>query len=94
MENTADGFEGFGKDFQEFPRRLPDDCVEYSIYVLDQTLKDDEIRERLRNLHTATNNLTRKLLKDFIWQREDLSLELVREDGNVLIRSSSPLTLI
>ena len=88
MEETADGLEGFGKDFQEFPRRLPDDCVEYSMYVLDHTLKDAEIRERLRNVQSATSTLTRKLLKDFIWQREGFALELVREDGNVLNRLS------
>ncbi|MCJ1432569.1 hypothetical protein MMC27_001926 [Xylographa pallens] len=80
MEKTADGFESSGKDFEEFPRRLPDDCVEYSIYVLNQTLKDAEIRERLRNVQSATSALTRKLLKDFIWQREGFALELVRED--------------
>ncbi|MCJ1285771.1 hypothetical protein MMC26_005112 [Xylographa opegraphella] len=81
MENVADDFGGLGKGFQEFPRRLPDDCVEYSMYVLDQPLKDAEIRERLRSVLSVANTLTRKLLKDFIWQREGFALELVREDG-------------
>ncbi|MCJ1378078.1 hypothetical protein MMC17_001174 [Xylographa soralifera] len=86
MENPADGFRGFGKDFQGFPRRLPDDCVEYCLYISDQTFKDTEIRERLRNVQSAANNLTRKLLKDFVWQREGFALELVREDGMSSLR--------
>ncbi|MCJ1398667.1 hypothetical protein MMC11_001868 [Xylographa trunciseda] len=83
MENATVGFGAYGQNHPGFPRRLPDDCVEYSMYVLDQTSKDAEIRERLRNVQSATNNLTRELLKDFIWQRDGFVLELVREDGNV-----------
>jgi len=39
MEESEDDFKGFGKDFAGFPKRLPEDCVEYSIFVIDSKLK-------------------------------------------------------
>ncbi|MCJ1390833.1 hypothetical protein MMC18_003694 [Xylographa bjoerkii] len=86
MEKTAENLNGFDMDFQGFPRRLPDDCVEYTMYVLDQTMNDTEIRERLRNVQSAANTFIRELLKDFIWQREGFAQELVREDGLSYLR--------
>ena len=94
MESATNDFGGFGEGFSGFPRRLPDDTVEYTICLLDQTLKDTEIRQRLRNVQTAANTLTKELLKDFIWQREGFALKLVREEGNVLKCLFTSLTLV
>lgn len=85
MQNTNDDLKWFGEGFDGFPRSLPEDCVEYTICIIEVGLKDFEIREKLREVHTAANTFTRKLLKDFIWQREGFHLDLVQENGKVLI---------
>ncbi|KAK7700455.1 hypothetical protein SLS57_012096 [Botryosphaeria dothidea] len=82
-----DDFKWFGEGFDGFPKRLPDDTVEYIIYVIDAKLSSDsQVRERLRTVETAANLLCKKLLKDYIWQRESFKLELRREDGTWLLR--------
>ena len=76
-----DGFKWFGEGFHGFPRVLPEDCVVYSIYVIDSKLNDIEVRDKLREVQKAANRLTRQLLGEFIWQREAFSLTLLREAG-------------
>jgi hypothetical protein len=84
MSSSNDNFKWFGEGFDGFPKRLPDDCVEYCIYIVDENLKDSNVRDLLRKVQTTSSTLSKKLLKDFIWQRESFALELVREDGKVL----------
>ncbi|MCJ1249522.1 hypothetical protein MMC30_006748 [Trapelia coarctata] len=80
MEDANDDFKWFGEGFDGFPKRLPDDSIEYNIYLLDQDLQDSEVREKLRSVQSSATTLIRQVLKDFIWQRESFVLELVRED--------------
>lgn len=84
MDDANDDFKWFGEGFDGFPKRLPDDSIEYNIYVLDQNLQDAKIREQLRSVQLSANTLTKNLLSGFIWQRESFVLELVRENGKVL----------
>ena len=93
MHSSKDDFKWFGEGFDGFPKRLPDDCVEYAIYILDPVLQDSQIRERLRKVHSAANVLTKHLLKGFIWQREPFGLELVRENGKVIRLAVCSMTL-
>ena len=86
MDLPKDNLKWFGEGFDGFPKRLPDDCVEYVIYVLESAIQESERRESLRKIISAANALTKKLLKDFIWQRDNFRLELVREEGKVLRR--------
>jgi hypothetical protein len=67
--------------FAGFPTRLAEDIVAYEILVLDASLSDNAIRERLREIQNAASQLTRKLLKGYIWQREAFRLDLVKEKG-------------
>ncbi|KAK8221879.1 hypothetical protein M8818_000044 [Zalaria obscura] len=81
-----DGFKWFGEGFEGFPKRLPEDCVEYVIYVIDEKLNSQNaIRTSLRNIQKAADDLTKKLLKGYVWQREGFKLELnddrVTSDG-------------
>jgi hypothetical protein len=73
--------------FHPIPRpQLPDDCVEYSLYVISTDLdptNDSETRLRLRDVQKAASDLQKKWLKEYIWQRQGFGLELVREDGEV-----------
>ncbi|GAB7337568.1 hypothetical protein MBLNU457_g2879t2 [Dothideomycetes sp. NU457] len=72
-----DRFKWFGEGFNGFPKRLPDDTVEYIICVIDEKLSEAAIRNRLRDIQTAANALTKKLLKYYIWQRDPFKLNLV-----------------
>ncbi|KAI9738178.1 MAG: hypothetical protein M1834_008676 [Cirrosporium novae-zelandiae] len=72
--------------FDGFTRRLPDDCIEYTLFVLNSKLEEVDTRNRLREIQRASTELTKKQLKDYIWQRDNFNLELVREDGRSFIR--------
>ncbi|CAD6575145.1 MAG: hypothetical protein ASARMPRED_007111 [Alectoria sarmentosa] len=86
MDAPRDEFKWFGEGFDGFPKILPEDCVEYTVYILDSKLTDLETREQLRQVQSAVLKLTNDLLKDFIWQREAFKLLLEREDGRSFLR--------
>lgn len=86
MDSSRDDFKWFGEGFDGFPKSLPEDCVEYTIYILDSKLTDLERREQLRAVQSAAIKLTNGLLKDFIWQRENFKLTLEREEGRSFLR--------
>lgn len=83
MEGPQDDLKWFGEGFDGFPKRLPDDCIEYTLNIIDWKLEDAAIRSRLREVQKGATELTKKLLKDYIWQREIFRLDLVRENGKV-----------
>ncbi|KAF2835786.1 regulatory factor Sgt1 [Patellaria atrata CBS 101060] len=87
MEGPRDEFKWFGEGFKGFPKRLPEDCVEYAIHIVDLKIDNDfKIRERLRDIQKTANELTKKLLKDYIWQRDNFTLELERQDDNHFLK--------
>ena len=83
MEGQKEDFKWFGEGFDGFPKSLPEDCVEYSVYVIDSKLKDHEIQEQLRQVQSAARKLTDRLLKDYIWQREGIHFAMQRGDGKI-----------
>jgi len=85
MSHTVpkDDFKWFGEGFDGFPKHLPEDCVEYMIYVIDAKLSDLQKRERLQHIQRVANDLEKRLLKEYIWQRESFKLSLVHEDGSL-----------
>lgn len=92
---SKEDIEWFKSTFHPIPKpKLPDDCVEYSLYVLpsnhsDTTAKPLEIRSRLREVQKASSGLIKDLLSGYIWQRESFSLELTSEDGKAGWRVAS-----
>ena len=86
MDTSTDNFKWFGEGFDGFPKSLPEDCVEYTIYIINSKLPDLERRDQLRQVQSAVIKLTNELLKDFIWQRESFKLSLQREDGRSFLR--------
>ena len=81
MAGSQHDFKWFGEGFEGFPKSLPEDCIEYSVYAFDATLSDSDVRERLRQAQNAVSQMTKRLLKDFLWQRECFDLLLKREKG-------------
>ncbi|CAD0085393.1 unnamed protein product [Aureobasidium mustum] len=88
-DEEAQDFGGFGggDGFSDFTKRLPDDCIEYTIFVIDSKLKTDYARrEKLKAIQTAANALLKTAdLRDYIWQREKFQLDLIdaRIDSNI-----------
>ncbi|KAF7191466.1 Protein ecdysoneless-like [Pseudocercospora fuligena] len=77
-QTADDGLKWFGEGFDGFPRRLPDDCVEYIIHIIDEKLRNPSaVRARLSEVLRAVNDLKKKHLKDYIWQRQHFELNLV-----------------
>lgn len=81
MAIQSDNFKWFGEGFDGFPKILPDDCIQYAVYIIDAKFNDFNIKEQLRKVHTAANTLCKKLLKNFIWQREGFGFEQVQIHG-------------
>jgi hypothetical protein len=82
MDNQDDGLKSFGEGFDGFPKQLPEDCVEYSLFVIDSKLKSQkELLSRLEVVRKESLKLTDSLIKDYIWQRESFLLELESGKG-------------
>ena len=81
MELPNDELKWFGEGFDGFPKLVPEDCIEYHVYILDSGLKGFELRDQLRKVQEAAVTITKNLLKNFIWQRDAFSLDLVFENG-------------
>jgi SGT1 protein len=79
--SVQDDFKWFGEGFDGFPKRLPEDTVEYAIYVIDNKLEASQKVSNLREVLQNINAFTKDLLKDYIWQRDSFSLELKLKDG-------------
>ena len=81
----------FQSTFRPIPKpELPDDAVEYSIYQISHSpasaVTDEaaETRARLLEVQRTAADLTKDLLKDYIWQRESFRLEITKKDGMAL----------
>ena len=91
MDGPQDDFKWFGEGFDGFPKRLPEDVVEYIILILDTHLSDVQTRERLQAFQRALTTLEKKFLKEYIWQRDALKLDLLREEGRWLLKGNDEL---
>ncbi|RMD42303.1 hypothetical protein DV735_g2833, partial [Chaetothyriales sp. CBS 134920] len=71
--------------FHPIPKvALPDDSIEYAIYLLSETTdqgNDSETRLKLRDVQKYVAELQKQWLKGYIWQRQPFSLELRKDDG-------------
>lgn len=91
---ARDDFPSFGNNFDGFPKRLPDDCVEYSLFVIDAKLKSQkELVSRLETIRKEAHKLADGLLQEYIWQRDGFKLELESEKGASSSRPSAGLGL-
>ncbi|KAF2650772.1 SGT1-domain-containing protein [Lophiostoma macrostomum CBS 122681] len=84
-----DDFKWFGEGFDGFPKKLPEDVVEYIIFILDTRLSDVQTRERLQAFQRALTTLEKRFLTEYIWQRDSIHLELVREMSRWLLKGST-----
>lgn len=87
--STSDNFKWFGEGFDGFPKTLPDDTVVYIIDLIDAKLGDAQVRSQLALLQKHAAEITKKHLKDYIWQREPFKLELERHESMWRLRGST-----
>jgi hypothetical protein len=62
--------------FNGFRMRLPEDCVEYMLFVVG-----DKILTKLEAVRKAAIEKADSLTKDYIWQREAFNLETKIQGG-------------
>ncbi|RDW73834.1 hypothetical protein BP5796_07276 [Coleophoma crateriformis] len=86
MEGPRDDLKWFGEGFDGFPKRLPDDCVEYILLVIDSNLKSKkEILTRLELIRKEAQKISSNLLKNYIWQRDGFKLESNSDKGLIYL---------
>lgn len=82
------GSEDFIKDtksgdskFKGYERVLPENCVEYMLFVIEPDLQAKKIHSGLEAVRKAAVQLANQLTKDYIWQRDGFSLETKTDQG-------------
>lgn len=78
-ETRDDGFQGF-------ERILPENCVEYMLFIIDADAQPKKVLSGLEAVRKAAVQLSNQLTKDYIWQRDCFSLETKTEMGTSLER--------
>ena len=79
--SSEDEAEPFANRLRDLSRQLPDEYMEYAIYIINEELDTAHERSRLQEINNAGKGLRKKHLKDYIWQREEFFMELVYEEG-------------
>lgn len=69
---------GFGKT------SLPENCVEYMVFLIDSQLNARQVLSRLESVKKAALQLAAGLTKDYIWQRDSFGLEVKSRSGGLL----------
>lgn len=71
-----------------FPRHsVVEDTVEYFIHVIPKSSADlGDSKAKLESLLPEILNSIREFTDDFIWQREEFSLEVIQKDGEALLK--------
>ncbi|PKY05956.1 SGT1-domain-containing protein [Aspergillus campestris IBT 28561] len=90
---SEEDLEWFKSTFRPIPKpEIPDDCVEYALYHLPSDPAPAavdtvaETRTRLVEVQRTAAELSKQLLKDYIWQRDGFHLEISKEDGTTALR--------
>ncbi|KAI1130188.1 SGT1-domain-containing protein [Nemania abortiva] len=68
-----------------FPRSLPENCAEYMLFLLDDSLEPRSLLAELENVRKTAMQLCGTIAKDYIWQRDCFQLRVKRENGLVFL---------
>ncbi|KAI1193491.1 SGT1-domain-containing protein [Nemania serpens] len=74
---------------EPFPRSLPDNCVEYMLFVLDDVLDPRGLLAELENIRKTAMQLCAATTKNYIWQRDCFQLQIKRADGLVFLHGTT-----
>lgn len=70
--------------FQGLDRILPENCVEYMLFIIDANAQPKKVLSSLEAVRKAAVQLSNQLTKDYIWQRDGFSLASKTEMGTPL----------
>ncbi|KAG8162860.1 hypothetical protein KVR01_007338 [Diaporthe batatas] len=79
---TADG------SFRGFERSLPENCVEYMLFVIDTKLeqqRQQHVFSRLDAVRKAAVQLSSRLTSEYVWQRGAFNVEVKSDKGLVYL---------
>ncbi|KAL1848300.1 hypothetical protein Daus18300_013669 [Diaporthe australafricana] len=76
---TADG------GFKGFERSLPENCVEYMLFIIDAKLQPQQVFSHLDAVRKAALQLSAQLTGDYIWQRDGFNVEVTTDKGLVYL---------
>ncbi|KAI0190779.1 SGT1 protein-domain-containing protein [Xylaria flabelliformis] len=86
--DVQDGNQTSQDGTEAFPRSLPDNCVEYMLFVLE-ALEPRALLTELENVRKTAMQLCMATAKDYIWQRDSFQLQIKREAGLVYLHGST-----
>ncbi|KAI7778385.1 hypothetical protein LA080_002215 [Diaporthe eres] len=69
--------------FKGFERSLPENCVEYMLFIIDAKLQPQQVFSRLDTVRKAAVQLSSQLTSGYIWQRDAFNVEVATEKGLV-----------
>lgn len=67
--------------FKGFERSLPENCVEYMLFIIDAKLQPQQVFSRLDTVRKAAVQLSSRLTSGYIWQRDAFNVEIATEKG-------------
>ena len=67
--------------FANLDRRLPENCVEYFLFLIDSIPGTRHVLSELHAVRNVAVDLCDSLTKDYIWQRGEFQLTLKKERG-------------
>ncbi|KAI0798308.1 SGT1-domain-containing protein [Xylaria sp. FL0064] len=74
---------------EPFPRSIPDNCVEYMLFVFESTLEPRALLTELENIRKSAMQLCLATTKDYIWQRDSFQLQVKRTNGLVYLHGTT-----
>ncbi|KAI2622645.1 SGT1-domain-containing protein [Hypomontagnella submonticulosa] len=77
------------ESFSDLSRKLPENCVEYLLFVLDIELDARNLLSELENIRKAATQLCDNIAKGYIWQRDSFRLRLERDQDLVFLRGAT-----
>lgn len=71
--------------FEDFDKRLPENCVEYLLFLVEEPGSDRRRQlSKLEEVRKSSLKLCQDLVSDYIWQRDEFNLELKNESGELM----------
>jgi hypothetical protein len=64
---------------------LPENCMEYMIFIVDQRLEAQNVLPALEKVRKSAMQLSESLTSEYIWQRDSFNLELKTQRGLRLV---------
>lgn len=77
QDEKRPGDQGFGG----FRMTLPENCVEYMLFVVEDDAQESSRLQSLEAVRRAATKKASDLTNNYIWQRETFSLETKIENG-------------